>query len=94
LVVETVGEEETCDMDDIYKRFAAFVGGCAVVTLGALSVGSIAAVAAPASAEPAKMSMGATSTETTPPAAPVVSEAAPSIKGPAPLPSEEQGLPG
>jgi hypothetical protein len=39
------------------------------------------------------MTMGATSTETTPPTAPAVGEAAPSIKGPAPLPSEEVGLP-
>ena len=40
------------------------------------------------------MSVGATTTETTPPTAPAVGEAAPSIKGPAPLPKEEQGLPG
>jgi hypothetical protein len=39
------------------------------------------------------MTVGATSTETTPPTAPAVAEASPSIKGPAPLPSEEQGLP-
>jgi hypothetical protein len=76
------------------KRFAAALGGCAVVALGALSAGSVAGTVAPASAAPTKMTMGATSTETTPAAAPAVGEAKPSIKGPAPLPSEEQGLPG
>ena len=40
------------------------------------------------------MTMGATSTESLPPSEPAVAEASPSIKGPAPLPSEEQGLPG
>jgi hypothetical protein len=40
------------------------------------------------------MTLGATTTVSTPPNAPAVGEAAPSIKGPAPLPSEEQGLPG
>lgn len=81
-------------MDDSRQRFAAVVGGCAVAALAALSLGSVAAAAAPASAAPATMTVGSTSTESTPPAAPVVSEAAPSIKGPAPLRSEEQGLPG
>jgi hypothetical protein len=45
-------------------------------------------------AKSGSMSVGATTTETTPPTAPAVGEAAPSIKGPAPLPKEEQGLPG
>jgi hypothetical protein len=38
------------------------------------------------------MSTGVTVTATTPPSA--VPEAVPAIKGPAPLPPEEQGLPG
>jgi hypothetical protein len=38
--------------------------------------------------------VGSTETVTTPPAAPATSMAAPTIKGPAPLPPEEQGLPG
>jgi hypothetical protein len=37
---------------------------------------------------------GQTVTTTTPPPEPSVSEAKPSVTGPAPLPSEEQGLPG
>lgn len=76
------------------RMFAAIVGGCAVVTLGALSVGIVEGDAAPASAAGTpQMTLGATSTETTPGNVPAVGEAAPKIKGPAPLPSEEQGLP-
>lgn len=76
------------------KMFAAVIGGSAVVTLGVLSAGIIEGQTAPASAAgPPQMTLGATSTETTPPSAPAVGEAAPSIKGAAPLPSEEQGLP-
>jgi hypothetical protein len=40
------------------------------------------------------MSTGVTITATTPASAAPIPEAAPSIKGPAPLPKEEQGLPG
>ncbi|MCW2730677.1 MAG: hypothetical protein JWR13_1493 [Mycobacterium sp.] len=77
------------------KLFAAIIGGSAVVTLGALSVGIIEGQSAPASAAGSpQMTLGATTTVSTPPNAPAVGEAAPSIKGPAPLPSEEQGLPG
>ena len=77
------------------KIFAAIVGGSAIVTLGALSAGIIEGQTAPASAAgPPQMTLGATTTEKTPPNAPAIGEAAPSIKGPAPLPSEEQGLPG
>jgi hypothetical protein len=75
--------------------FAAIMGGSAVVTLGALSVGIIEGQAAPASAAgSSQMSLGATTTQSVPPSAPAVGDAAPAIKGPAPLPSEEQGLPG
>ncbi|MET0456793.1 MAG: hypothetical protein ABW137_33585 [Mycobacterium sp.] len=77
------------------KMFAAIVGGSAVVTLGALSASIVGGQTAPASASGAPtMTMGATSTVTTPPKVEAVQDAAPSIKGPAPLPSEEQGLPG
>jgi hypothetical protein len=82
-------------MDYNAKTFAAVIGGSAVVTLGVLSAGVIESQTAPASAAGTpQMTLGATSTETTPPTAPAVGNAAPSIKGPAPLPSEEQGLPG
>lgn len=77
------------------KMFAAIVGGSAVVTLGALSAGIVEGSTAPASASGSpQMTMGATVTETTPPSVEAVQQAAPSIKGPAPLPSEDQGLPG
>jgi hypothetical protein len=77
------------------RVFAAVVGGSAVVTLGALSVGVVEGQMAPASvAGPTQMSLGATSTVSAPPSAPAIGEAAPGIKGPAPLPKEEQGLPG
>ncbi|MDT5075827.1 MAG: hypothetical protein QOJ80_464 [Mycobacterium sp.] len=77
------------------KLFAAIIGGSAVVTLGALSAGIVEGQTAPASAAGSpQMTLGATTTVSTPPNAPAVGNAAPSIKGPAPLPSEEQGLPG
>ncbi|MDP9165078.1 MAG: hypothetical protein M3O32_03295 [Actinomycetota bacterium] len=77
------------------KTFAAMIGASAVVALGALSAGVVEGQPDPASAAGTpQMTLGATSTETTPPTAPAVGDAAPSIKGPAPLPSEEQGLPG
>ncbi|MCW2517474.1 MAG: hypothetical protein JWR46_93, partial [Mycobacterium sp.] len=69
--------------------------GSAVVTLGALSAGIIEGQSAPASASGSpQMTLGATTTVSNPPIAPVVVVAAPSIKGPAPLPCEEQVLPG
>jgi hypothetical protein len=83
------------DMHYNAKVFAAIVGGSAVVTLGALSVGVMEDQMAPVSvAGPTQMSLGATSTESAPPSAPAIGQAAPAIKGPAPLPKEEQGLPG
>jgi hypothetical protein len=42
----------------------------------------------------AGMSTGATVTESVAQTTPAVPEATPAIRGPAPLPSEEQGLPG
>jgi hypothetical protein len=66
---------------------AAVLGGGALVTLGGLGVATHDA--APALAKSSKMNVGATSTETTPPATPVTSMAKPPIKGPAPLPTEE-----
>jgi hypothetical protein len=41
-----------------------------------------------------EMQTGVTITASTAPSAPAVPNAVPSIKGPAPLPPEEQGLPG
>lgn len=77
------------------KTFAAIPGGTAVVALGALSADVVEGSTAPVTAAGStQMSLGATSTESVPPSTPAIGEAAPAIKGPAPLPSEEQGLPG
>ncbi|HEV7423428.1 MAG TPA: hypothetical protein VGO30_26910 [Mycobacterium sp.] len=75
------------------KVFAVIIGGSAVVALGAMNAAFTHEHAGQDVAKGTTMTIGATSTETTPPTAPAVGEAAPSIKGPAPLPSEEQGLP-
>jgi hypothetical protein len=40
------------------------------------------------------MQLGTTQTSSTPLKAPAIPKAEPAIKGPAPLPTEEQGLPG
>jgi len=75
------------------KVFAAIVGGSAVVALGAMNAAFMQEHASQDMAKSSTMTVGATSTETTPPTAPAIGEAAPSIKGPAPLPPEEVGLP-
>jgi hypothetical protein len=77
------------------RRLAAVIGGSAVISLAALGVaigpqetsgwGEQTAVA-----NSPGMTVGGTSTETTPPAQPAKGwRATPTIKGPAPLPSEE-----
>lgn len=75
------------------KVFAAIIGGSAIVALGAMNAAFTQEHAGQDVAKSTTMTIGATSTETTPPTAPAVGEAAPAIKGPAPLPSEEVGLP-
>ena len=76
------------------KVLAAIVGGSAVVAIGAMSAALAPEPGVQHMATSGSMSVGATTTVTTPPPAPAVGEASPSIKGPAPLPKEEQGLPG
>lgn len=72
------------------KMFAATIGGGAVVTIGALNTTVPAQHDSPYLAGGTTMSTGATSTMTTPPTAPAIAQAVPKIKGPAPLPSEEE----
>ena len=73
-------------------KLLAVIGGSAVVTLGVLGVAlgqdrtSDATVASPGSSSTATVSHA--------PTAPATPVATPAIKGPAPLPPEEQGLPG
>ncbi|GLP73954.1 hypothetical protein TUM20983_10640 [Mycobacterium antarcticum] len=63
-----------------------------MVTLGI--VGATIAQAAPGAIADSEMSTGTTTTVTTAPGTPPIPLAEPAIKGPAPLPLEEQGLPG
>ena len=72
----------------------AVIGGSAVVTAAAV-VGAV--LQGPSGSDAiagSEMSTGVTVTATTAPSGMPVPVAQPSIKGPAPLPSEEQGLPG
>ena len=66
------------------------IGGSAVVVMAALGV-AVGQQSAPAAqmAKSSQMTVGGTSTETTPSTVPAVGMAQPTIKGPAPLPSEE-----
>ena len=75
-------------------RLIAVIGASTVVTVGAAAVGiSQDRSSFDTDASPG-MSTGVTVTESVAPIMPTVPEAKPAIKGPAPLPSEEQGLPG
>ena len=70
---------------------AAMIGGSAVVAMAA--IGLMVAQDHDGYAEATKsssMTVGSTSTQTTPSNAPVVGMAKPTMKGPAPLPSEEE----
>jgi hypothetical protein len=68
----------------------------AIVASAVVGVGAVVVAAAEESHSVAgsKMQTGVTETATTPPTEPAIGKAAPIVTGPAPLPSEEQGLPG
>ena len=72
-------------------RVLAAIVASAVVGAGAVVVAATEPVH---SAAGSTMQTGVTETATTPPTAPATEKAAPMVTGPAPLPSEEQGLPG
>ena len=72
-------------------RVLAAIAASAVVGVGAVVVAATEPIH---SAAGSSMQTGVTETATTPPTAPAVEKAAPIMTGPAPLPSEEQGLPG
>ncbi len=82
-----------------YKLVSAAVGASAAI---AMSVFGVAFSTVSSAQEPLKLSPvtappatpGHTVTATKAPSAPETSRAKPSITGPAPLPPEEQGLPG
>jgi hypothetical protein len=74
------------------KLLAAVIGGSAVMAVGALSVAVAQEQAGQESAaKSTTMTIGSTSTETTPATVEATTMAAPTLKGPAALPTEEQG---
>jgi len=75
-------------------RLIAAIGASAVVTVGAMAVGMNQDRSSLGTDVSSGMSTGATATESVAPTTPAVPEATPGIRGPAPLPPEEQGLPG
>ena len=75
-------------------KLVAVIAGSAVVCAGAVSLAiAQGAPSGSAVANPA-MSTAVTRTETVAPTVIPIPEAVPRITGPAPLPPEEQGLPG
>ena len=82
--------------DVSYKqiRLIAAIGASAVVTVGVVAVGINQDRSSLGTDASSDMSTGVTVTESDAPTALSVPEATPGIRGPAPLPSEEQGLPG
>ena len=75
-------------------RLIAAIGASAVVTVTGVAVGIYQDRSSLGTDASSGMSTGVTVTESTAPTALSVTEAKPGITGPAPLPSEEQGLPG
>ena len=80
------------------KLVSAAVGASSVIAMGVIGVTfstvSSAEEPTPGPVETSEVTTGETITTTTPPSTPETTQATPSIEGPAPLPSEEQGLPG
>jgi hypothetical protein len=62
------------------KMLAAVIGGSAVVAMGALTMAIGQEQATPATVTSSGMTMGATSTQETPPTAPETTVAVPSVK--------------
>ena len=75
-------------------KLLVVVGVSAAVTLGVLGVAVGQEQAGAGSLASSGMSTGVTVTAANPPTGPANAVAVPGIKGPAPLPPEEQGLPG
>ena len=75
-------------------RLIAAIGASAVVTVGVVAVGINQDRSSLGTDASSDMSTGVTVTESLAPTELSVPEAKPGITGPAPLPSEEQGLPG
>ncbi|SEH70178.1 hypothetical protein SAMN04489835_3035 [Mycolicibacterium rutilum] len=71
------------------RTAAAVIGGSGLIILAALGA-AVGEGSDGASVAKSDMTIGATSTQTTPSNVPAVGVAVPTIKGPAPLPSEEE----
>jgi hypothetical protein len=81
-----------CPKRNNVKLLAAVIGGSGVIAMGALSVAIAQEQAGQESAaKSTTMTIGSTSTETTPAAVEATTMAAPAMRGPAPIPSEESG---
>jgi hypothetical protein len=74
------------------KLLAAVIGGSGVIAMGALFVAVAQEQPGQESvAKSSSMTVGATTTETTPATVEATTMAAPAMRGPAALPAEEQG---
>jgi hypothetical protein len=76
------------------KVLLAGAGAGAVVAMSALGAATGSVVSAQRGPDAPEPTLGQTVTATVPPSEAPVGVATPSLKGPAPLPPEEQGLPG
>jgi hypothetical protein len=72
------------------KLLAAVIGGSGVIAMGALFV-AVAQEQPGQEAKSSSMTVGGTTTETTPATVEATTMAAPVMRGPAALPAEEQG---
>lgn len=73
------------------KLLAAVIGGGAMIAMGAMSMSIHQEQAGPATAKSSSMTIGSTTTTAKkPPTVEATSMAVPAMKGPAPLPSEQQ----
>lgn len=75
-------------------KFLAVIAGSAVVCAGAVSLAITQGAPSGSAVAKSPMSTGVTRTETATPNVVPTPKAVPRITGPAPLPPEEQGLPG
>jgi len=72
----------------------AIIGGSAIIAAGAAGIGIAQGSPTSDLITADEMSTGQTVTASRPPSEAPIPQAEPEIKGPAPLPVEEQGLPG
>jgi hypothetical protein len=75
-------------------KLLAVIGGSASVSAAALGVAIVQGSGDSSAIAGSDMTTGVTVTATLPASAVSIPQAVPGIKGPAPLPPEEQGLPG